>query len=763
MNIPDKYRDRYDALAQEHPWMREMRDETNGIDGETNGIADGPPLVYELPDGDALDLMKNKGVRQILQALGIEHDCKKHMTKMLRVLADMVERDYVGRDGYDFVVDALKYMKAERDELQRKLEIADRHEFESDQACDECKEHTDELLAELTAERDEALEIRDKALGDAATFKSERDELTDKIGEITDEARELMKKQPYTFAVHDVPGSLRTVGRYIDELTAERDELKTMNEKLQVALDAVEGCDERCKRLEAERDEWKAEAARLKKEVAAYTNQAIRMYDDTKAQAELDVKNELRELKIKLDSWEYKYGKLEAERDEWKVKAEAKSAKRAVAVERLKQLDEFGGGSFEYAILGSDKMAWSYMDKRDALIDLLTDSPMDAHGTANGTCPDANRTASNDYGQTADMSRKNADCVRNDGFMSENDVRADDVDANDGSVTCNISGENVTDSREKLEVDVRKFVYSKGWFDDGIEPDSKPYIMELFIEWLNRQAAITKSECANTNAQRLGELHGLLDEAAREREKLREELAEWKHSHPLTLNQPDSKSVAPKPAETAENDAAKDDIRDFDDSREKLEADVRYRSIRPTMKIDCHYDDVLRWLDRQAAIEKRRFFDGIAEHQADNLKLQSRIRELESERERNRRQIDHLTAQCYEMDGLTATAKIRGLQRKVDSLTEQKDTLISYVEADGTRYSEVDGNQVFDHSDLASGDYHEEWHRVCVERDDLARTLGETMAEREMYRDLCGQMLDAMDDIRTKVDASFPRGGKEVM
>ena len=40
-------------------------------------------------------------------------------------------------------------------ELRRKLEIADRHEFESDQACDECKEHTDELLAKLIAERGE--------------------------------------------------------------------------------------------------------------------------------------------------------------------------------------------------------------------------------------------------------------------------------------------------------------------------------------------------------------------------------------------------------------------------------------------------------------------------------------------------------------------------------------------------------------------------------------------------------------------------------
>ena len=57
--------------------------------------------------------------------------------------------------------------------------------------------------------------------------------------------------------------------------------------------------------------------------------------------------------------------------------------------------------------------------------------------------------------------------------------------------------------------------------------------------------------------------------------------------------QRDSNGTCPNSDETCPNDV---------DSREKLEADVRYRSIRPTTKIDCHYDDVLRWLDRQAAI-----------------------------------------------------------------------------------------------------------------------------------------------------------------
>ena len=52
--------------------------------------------------------------------------------------------------------------------------------------------------------------------------------------------------------------------RQYDELTAERDRLKAMNERLQVALDAIEGCDERCLKLEAERDDLKEDNRRYK-------------------------------------------------------------------------------------------------------------------------------------------------------------------------------------------------------------------------------------------------------------------------------------------------------------------------------------------------------------------------------------------------------------------------------------------------------------------------------------------------------------------
>ena len=58
---------------------------------------------------------------------------------------------------------------------------------------------------------------------------------------------------------------------------------------------------------------------------------------------------------------------------------------------------------------------------------------------------------------------------------------------------------------------------------------------------------------------------------------------------------------------------------DEPDSREKLEADVRQRSIRPSTQIDCTYNDVLRWLDRQAAITEREMRECIDNQTNDEL------------------------------------------------------------------------------------------------------------------------------------------------
>jgi hypothetical protein len=63
-------------------------------------------------------------------------------------------------------------------------------------------------------------------------------------------------------------------------------------------------------------------------------------------------------------------------------------------------------------------------------------------------------------------------------------------------------------------------------------------------------------------------------------------------------NRPTSQSDAPKTDETAENGATKSEMRDFDDSREKLEADV-------VRRFPVLYEVVMPFLDRQAAIAER--------------------------------------------------------------------------------------------------------------------------------------------------------------
>jgi len=70
----------------------------------------------------------------------------------------------------------------------------------------------------------------------ADELRADVDELQEKIGELTEGVSELLKKQPYTFNPHDVLGSLETIGRYIDELAAERDYWK---QEVQICLDAA--------------------------------------------------------------------------------------------------------------------------------------------------------------------------------------------------------------------------------------------------------------------------------------------------------------------------------------------------------------------------------------------------------------------------------------------------------------------------------------------------------------------------------------------
>ena len=268
--------------------------------------------------------------------------------------------------------------------------------------------------------------------------REQRDELTNAINE-------LQKKQPYCYNPEVPLDTLRTVGRYIDELKAERDELK---KELDIANAKLAGkpeceiCDratllEEIEGLTAERDELEMRVNSLVAELGDAEGTSII-------------------LERQRDEWKAKVKTLAGYSNYWRgrcAKLEHRSDKRAAAVERLRMLDEFGGGSFEYAILGSDKMTWSYMDKRDALIDLLTDDG--AHLKAQS------KTEPN--------------------LCEQSESSSDEAD-----------------SREKLEADLKTHLYEFGGYCFSSREGHAGNVDTFFDDFvflLDRQAAITEREC----------------------------------------------------------------------------------------------------------------------------------------------------------------------------------------------------------------------------------------------------------------------------
>ena len=306
--------------------------------------------------------------------------------------------------------------------------------------------------------------------------------------------------------------------------------------------------------VEAERDEWKAKADKYQQHMWEFSNwhtatakllgigiDPENLPTDDMIQGEI----ELRIIKL--------------------LQAEAKSAKRAAAVERLRMLDEEANSEdIAEAMIpeGASVNGYNWTVEIDAIIDLLTDEPMDAQRDSNGTCPVA-------MGQ-----------------------------ASDETTTCNNLGGNVThDSREQLEADCEKLISKirERIFSGRDETALRYQIHEL----LDRQAAITERECCK-----------YIDGAG------------------------------------------------------------------------CDGPEVVHGLNGRIA------------------ELQMQVNELLHEN-------TMLHAQCYERDGVTATAKIQALLR---------------------------------------------------ENANLARDLGECMADRDRYRALVGQMLDAAHEMRRIADANMPEG-----
>ena len=194
-------------------------------------------------------------------------------------------------------------------------------------------------------------------------------------------------------------------------------------------------------------------------------------------------------LKVYRDTWENMASVLEAERDEWKAKAEAKSAKRAAAVERLK-----ANKPHTYYTLVRDAVRdYDGMCDADAFIDLLADEPMDAQRDSNGTCPDDNETRPDkaatgavfvNGSQVFPPKIAHATNEQIGGFNAPKSAKNADNGATKGEIR-----DFDVDSREQLEADVRQYANPSGGTNNfGACWEKK------ILEFLDRQESITERE-----------------------------------------------------------------------------------------------------------------------------------------------------------------------------------------------------------------------------------------------------------------------------
>ena len=205
------------------------------------------------------------------------------------------------------------------------------------------------------------------------------------------------------------------------------------------------------------------------------------------------------------------------------------------------------------------------------------------------------------------------------------------------------------------------------------------------------------------------------------------------------------------------------------DSREKLEADVRewidiatYKSFTPARMLEV----MNHWLDRRAAItkaEQREWWGGVV------AELQAKVDELTAERDEWHLAADELAA---ERDKLSKHCEN---QRK--ELKKANDQIRAYKHAckddDDVLYNGGGARDWYDSYMEAYGlieglerrnvDLIDALENQTYENKRLAHNLGETMAERDEYRALVGQMLDAAQEIRRIADANMPSGARVVV
>lgn len=292
----------------------------------------------------------------------------------------------------------------------------------------------------------------------------------------------------------------------------------------------------------------------------------------------------------------------------------------------------------------------------------------------------------------------NAECVHmcpneaNDENQRESGVSGDDAHSNDANAHLKASedlSDGFTDSREKLEADVYKYIaisITPNKEDDGV---LAPYTTVL--EWLDRQAAITKRETLHDNPKCSGR-------------------STCAASSTCTANRPISESADRETHDTAGIGASKDEIRDFDVWSVAYEIYCAGGYVDNGNEPNPPTDGIRELLDRQAAITANANKELIEWQAATVARLQKEVDELTDSYEASSRALEILTLD---------KAK----------LATQVDKLQSYV-------------------DDATADY----AKLVKERDNLADDLLTCNREREQLRKHLGIALDHAHDICALVD-----------
>jgi len=329
MHIPDKYRDRYDNLARSHPWMREMRDEPTETIEPVEKLRDWSKwlnCVYATDDGKAYCVYNYKPYDGM-------KSCGEYMRDLADAIDDMIDRDYVLRRIFDAVC-------ANRDELKAKL-----------------GEPTNVTSGETNVNPDGSPLVEGDA---AAILRKAAKGFAGGDGRAMGNVAQLIGMDCHAVSDSEI---LRALAGMVErdyvsrqDFAAQHRTLCAVREQRDRESEANRSYARVIAKLEAERDE-------LTNAVNELQNKQPYCYAPEKP---LDTLNTIGRY----------IDELQAERDEWKRKAEAKSAKRAAAVGRLRQLDEYDDSEDIVKAMVPEGVTvnsanWSV--ELDAIIDLLTD------------------------------------------------------------------------------------------------------------------------------------------------------------------------------------------------------------------------------------------------------------------------------------------------------------------------------------------------------------------------------------------------------